>query len=160
MPELAVLRSPAEVLFGSGMAAAAGGVAARHGHRVLAITDPVLAATEGYAAVLASLREAGLDVVEFTDAAVDVPMTTIDAAAATGREARPDVIVAVGGGSAIDLAKVTALLLAHGGALNAYYGEHMVPGPVLPLIALPTTAGTGSEVDRAPSARSEEHTSE
>ncbi len=146
MPELAVLRSPAEVLFGAGMAAAAGGVAARHGRRVLAITDPVLAATDGYAAVLGSLREAGLDVVEFTDAAVDVPMATIEAAAAAGREARPDVIVAVGGGSAIDLAKVTALLLTHGGVLSAYYGEHLVPGPVLPLLALPTTAGTGSEV--------------
>ena len=54
--------------------------------------------------------------------------------------------MAVGGGSAIDLAKVTALLLAHGGPLSAYYGEHLVPGPVVPLIALPTTAGTGSEV--------------
>ena len=53
MPELAVLRSPAEVLFGSGMAAAAGGVAARHGRRVLVITDPVIAATDGYAGVVA-----------------------------------------------------------------------------------------------------------
>jgi len=146
MPEFAVLRSPAEVLFGAGMAAAAGGVAAKHGRRALVITDPVLAATEGYAAVVASLREAGLDVVEFPDAAVDVPMATIDAAAAAGREAAPDVIVAVGGGSAIDLAKVTALLLAHGGTLSTYYGEHLVAGPVLPLVALPTTAGTGSEV--------------
>jgi alcohol dehydrogenase class IV len=146
MPELAVLRSPAEVLFGSGMAAAAGGVAARHGRRVLVITDPVIAATDGYAGVVRSLRRAGLDVVEFADAAVDVPMATIEAAAATGREARPDVLVAVGGGSAIDLAKVTALLLAHGGPLRSNYGEHLVPGPVVPLVALPTTAGTGSEV--------------
>ncbi len=54
-------------------------------------------------------------------------------------------IVAVGGGSVIDLAKVTALLLAHGGNLEDYYAVQSVPGPVLPLIALPTTAGTGSE---------------
>jgi alcohol dehydrogenase len=146
MPELAVLRSPAEILFGAGMAAAAGGVAARHGRRALVITDPVLAATAGYAGVLGSLRDAGLDVAEFTDAAVDVPMATIDAAAAVARDAGPDVVVAVGGGSAIDLAKVTALLLAHGGPLSTYYGEHLVPAPVVPLIALPTTAGTGSEV--------------
>jgi alcohol dehydrogenase len=146
MPELAVLRSPDDVLFGTGMAAAAGGVAARHGRRAFVITDPVIAGTEGYASVLASLRGAGLHAVEFPEAAVDVPMATIDAAAAAGREARPDVLVAVGGGSAMDLAKVTALLLAHGGPLSTYYGEHRVPGPVVPLIALPTTAGTGSEV--------------
>ena len=54
-------------------------------------------------------------------------------------------IVAVGGGSVIDLAKVTALLLAHGGALEDYYAVQSVPGPIVPLIALPTTAGTGSE---------------
>lgn len=146
MPELAVLRSPAEVLFGRGMAAAAGDVAARHGGRVLVITDPVIARTEGFGGVLASLRGAGLEVGRFDDAAVDVPMAVIDAAVEQGRAAAPDAIVAVGGGSAIDLAKVTALLLAHPGPLSRYYGEHLVPGPVVPLIALPTTAGTGSEV--------------
>ena len=75
---------------------------------------------------------AGLDAVVFGEAAIDVPMATIDAAHAAAREARPDVVVAVGGGSAIDLAKVTALLLAHGGPLSAYYGEHLVPGPDRP----------------------------
>src|SRR6185436_8164419 len=85
------------------------------------------------------------EVAVFADAAVDVPRAAIDAAVACGREHAPDVIVAVGGGSVIDLAKVTALLLAHGGALEDYYPLQSVPGPVVPLIALPTTAGTGSE---------------
>jgi alcohol dehydrogenase len=146
MPEFAVLRSPADVLFGVGMAAAAGPVAARHGTRVFVITDPVIGSTPGYATVLDALRAAGLEIAEFGDAAVDVPMAVIDAAVAHGRTVRPDVVVAVGGGSAIDLAKVTALLLAHPGPLSTYYGEHQVPGPIVPLIALPTTAGTGSEV--------------
>ena len=65
----------------------------------------------------------------FADAAVDVPRSAIDAAVALGREHEPDVIVAVGGGSVIDLAKVTALLLAHGGALEDYYPVQSVPGP-------------------------------
>jgi alcohol dehydrogenase len=146
MPDFAVLRSPDEVLFGRGMAGALGGVAARHGARVLVITDPVIGATAGYATARDSLRSAGLEIEEFGDAAVDVPMSVIEAAADRGRAVRPDVVVAVGGGSAIDLAKVTALLLAHPGPLSRYYGEHQVPGPILPLIALPTTAGTGSEV--------------
>src|SRR5919202_544446 len=68
-------------------------------------------------------------------------------AQAQGEAARADVIVAVGGGSVIDLAKVTALQLAHGAPLENYYAFGSVPGPVMPLIALPTTAGTGSEVN-------------
>jgi alcohol dehydrogenase class IV len=143
MTDFAVLRAPSQVLFGAGMAEAAGRVAAGHGRRVLVITDPVIAGTPGFATVLASLAE--LDATVFSDAVVDVPRSAVDAAVALGRSVSPDVIVAVGGGSVIDLAKVTALLLAHGGALEDYYAVQSVPGPVVPLIALPTTAGTGSE---------------
>jgi alcohol dehydrogenase len=143
MTDFAVLRAPSQVLFGAGMAPAAGPIAASYGRRVMVITDPTIAATEGFATVTAALSE--LDVVVFSDAAVDVPPAAVDAAVAVGAEHVPDVIVAVGGGSVIDLAKVTALLLSHPGPLSAYYPVQSVPGPVLPLIALPTTAGTGSE---------------
>jgi alcohol dehydrogenase class IV len=146
MPELGVLRSPDEVLFGRGMAAATGRVAARHGRRVLVCTDAVIATTDAFEMVADSLQSADLDVAVFDRGAVDVPMETIDAAVARGRAFRPDVVVAVGGGSSIDLAKVTALLLSHPGPLSRYYGEHAVPGPLVPIVALPTTAGTGSEV--------------
>ena len=143
MTDFAVLRAPSQVLFGAGMAPAAGPIAASYGRRVMVITDPTIAATDGFAAVAAALSE--LEVAVFSDAAVDVPATAVDAAVAVGRERSPDVIVAVGGGSVIDLAKVTALLLSHPGPLSDYYPVQSVPGPVLPLIALPTTAGTGSE---------------
>jgi alcohol dehydrogenase len=146
MPELAVLRSPDEVLFGRGMAAAVGPVAARHGERVLLVTDTGIAATKGFRTVTGALDAAGLNVEAFDEAAVDVPMDVIEQAAARAERFRPDAVVAVGGGSVIDLAKATALLLSHPGPLSRYYGEHEVPGPVVPLIALPTTAGTGSEV--------------
>jgi alcohol dehydrogenase len=141
MTEFAVLRAPSQVLFGAGMAAATGRVAADHGRRVLVITDPVIAGTPGFATVVGSLS--GLDVTVFPEAVVDVPGSAVDAAVAAASE--PDVIVAVGGGSVIDLAKATALLLAHGGSPADYYAVQSVPGPVVPLIALPTTAGTGSE---------------
>ena len=143
MTDFAVLRAPSQVLFGTGMAAATGRVAADYGRRVLVITDPVIADTPGFAGVVESL--AGLDVTVFPDAAVDVPGSAVDAALTLGSAAEPDVIVAVGGGSVIDLAKVTALLLAHGAPLSDYYALQSVPGPIVPLIALPTTAGTGSE---------------
>jgi alcohol dehydrogenase len=127
------------------MAEAAGRVAATHGRRVLLISDPVIAGTPGFATVEGSLRGAGLDISLFTGAEVDVPATAVEAAVALGRETPPDVVVAVGGGSVIDLAKVTALVLTHGGTPADYYTLNSVPGPLLPLIALPTTAGTGSE---------------
>jgi alcohol dehydrogenase class IV len=143
MTDFAVLRAPSQVLFGAGMAPAAGPIAAGYGRRVMVITDPTIAATEGFATVRDALSK--LDVVVFSDAAVDVPASAVDAAVALGAEREPDAIVAVGGGSVIDLAKVTALLLTHPGPLSRYYPVQSVPGPVLPLIALPTTAGTGSE---------------
>jgi alcohol dehydrogenase class IV len=145
MTDFAVLRAPSQVLFGAGMAGAAGRVAATYGRRALVCTDPIIAETPGFATVRSSLDEAGLEVSVFSDAAVDVPRSAIDAAVELGRAFSPDVIVAVGGGSVIDLAKMVALSLAHEGPLENYYPVQSVPGPVTPLIALPTTAGTGSE---------------
>jgi alcohol dehydrogenase len=141
MTDFAVLRAPSQVLFGAGLAAAAGRVAADYGRRVLVVTDSVIADSPGVDTVVESL--AGLDVTVFAGAEVDVPSSAVDAALSAAEE--PDAIVAVGGGSVIDLAKVTALLLAHGGPLSDYYAVQSVPGPIVPLIALPTTAGTGSE---------------
>src|SRR4051794_3050155 len=113
MSDFAVLRAPSQVLFGTGMAAAVGPIAARFGRRALVCTDPVIAGTPGFATVRESLEAAGVTVEVFDGAVVDVPMSTIDAAVARGREVEPDAIVAVGGGSVIDLAKVTGLLLRH-----------------------------------------------
>ncbi len=143
MTDFAVLRAPSQVLFGTGMAAAAGRVAAGYGRRALVITDPIIAGTPGFATVVESLS--AMDATVFTEAAVDVPSSAVDAAVSLGAAAEPDVVVAVGGGSVIDLAKVTALLLAHGAPLADYYAVQSVPGPIVPLVALPTTAGTGSE---------------
>jgi alcohol dehydrogenase class IV len=78
-----------------------------------------------------------------------MPEPTIEIAEAcigAARSFAPDGVVAVGGGSNMDLAKATATVLAHGGAPRDFLGEGKVPGPILPLICLPTTAGTGSEV--------------
>ena len=65
------------------------------------------------------------------------------------KEREFDGIIAVGGGSVIDLAKAVAVLLTFGGDIDDYFGEGKVPGRILPLIAIPTTAGTGSSVSPA-----------
>ena len=59
---------------------------------------------------------------------------------------QPDVVLGLGGGSNLDLSKAVALLVRYPAALSTYYGENNVPGPIAPVVAVPTTAGTGSEV--------------
>ncbi len=71
------------------------------------------------------------------------------AACEAGRQAGVDGVVGIGGGSNLDVAKVAANVLRHGGQPQDYFGFDRVPGPILPLVVLPTTAGTGSEVSHS-----------
>ncbi len=76
----------------------------------------------------------------------DLPIESIAECVLEARGFDPDLVIGFGGGSCMDLAKVAAVLLRHGGEVRDYYGEFKVPGPIAPVIAIPTTAGTGSEV--------------
>ncbi|PRY35697.1 iron-containing alcohol dehydrogenase [Umezawaea tangerina] len=140
------LRLPTRVHFGYGTRGQLGEVLGLSGRRVLAVVDPFLIGTPVFGEMVAGLREGGFDVAVYSDVLPELPIASLDAAAAFAREFRPDVLLAVGGGSALDAAKLVGLLVAHGGPLSRYYGENLVPGPSLPLVAMPTTAGTGSEV--------------
>lgn len=146
MNSFSALRAPREILFGLGQRRALGRVAQRLGTRALVCTDARLAGDSAFQEMLGHLRAAHL-VIE-VDASVqpDVPRDTCVAAAEKARRFAPDMVIGIGGGSCIDHAKCLATLLTHGGAPEDYYGEFKVPGPVLPVIAVPTTAGTGSEV--------------
>ncbi|MEZ0494950.1 iron-containing alcohol dehydrogenase [Sphingomonas sp. IW22] len=139
-------RLPRAILFGRGQRGAIGSTSARVGRRALLVTDERQAAQPEFAAILADLQAHGVETQVFDGVIPDLPISAIDACVAPARDFAPDVVIAVGGGSAMDLAKVAAVLLTHGGQVSDYYGEFAVPGPVLPLIAVPTTAGTGSEV--------------
>ncbi|WP_213450564.1 iron-containing alcohol dehydrogenase [Rhizomonospora bruguierae] len=140
------LRLPARVHFGYGVRAQLPEVVRVHGRRVLAVLDPFLTRTPYLPDTVGALTSAGLDVRVYSDITPELPVDTLDAAATVAREYGADVILAIGGGSALDAAKLIALLSTHGGPLNRYYGENLVPGPVVPVVAVPTTAGTGSEV--------------
>ncbi|MBB5791246.1 iron-containing alcohol dehydrogenase [Jiangella mangrovi] len=143
---MSVLRLPDAVQFGRGARAGIPVAVARLGRRAFVVADPVVAGMTEFAAALDGLKAAGVEAHVFTGVVPELPLDGIDAAVSAARDVRPDVVVGFGGGSALDLAKLVALLLVHPGPLSAYYGENAVPGPVLPVVAVPTTAGTGSEV--------------
>ena len=146
MTLFAALRMPREILFGKGQRAALGVSARRLGSRALVCTDARLAGEPVFAELVESLHGAGLAVRVDDGVLPDVPRDSVKISADAARSFEPDLVIGIGGGSCLDMAKCVALLLRHGGGPQDYYGEYKVPGPVLPLIAMPTTAGTGSEV--------------
>ena len=114
--------------------------------RPMLVTDPGLVAIGLIAPVVAALESEGFSPVMFDQVREDPPEATVLAAAALGREAAVDGVIAVGGGSSMDVAKVVAVLLGGHQPLAELYGVGMVRGERLPLVLVPTTAGTGSEV--------------
>ncbi|MFO0927526.1 MAG: iron-containing alcohol dehydrogenase [Gemmataceae bacterium] len=136
-----------QLLFGRHATGQLGEVVAGLGlKRLLLITDPVLVAAGLVDGVLGPLSEAGVTVELFAGGEPEPSLNAVYRAVAAGRAFRPDGLLALGGGSNMDLAKLAAVILTHGGTAAMYFGENKVPGPTLPVICLPTTAGTGSEV--------------
>ncbi|HBP30915.1 iron-containing alcohol dehydrogenase [Advenella sp. FME57] len=140
------IRSPRELIAGAGQRKVLGLVAKRLGQRALVVTDQRLAGDAHFQSLIVDLEKNGLAVRIESGTLADVPAESTVLAADAARDFAPDMVIGVGGGSCLDMAKCLALLLSHGGQPEDYYGELKVPGPVLPLIAIPTTAGTGSEV--------------
>ncbi|MGE8688860.1 MAG: iron-containing alcohol dehydrogenase [Achromobacter sp.] len=141
-----IMRAPRAVLFGNGQRHALGRVAAALGRRALICTDERFAATQEMSELLAALERAGVRVQVYDRTQPDLPVDSVYECVAAHRDFQPEAIVGLGGGSCLDMAKVVSLLLAHGGEASDYYGEYKVPGPTIPVIAMPTTSGTGSEV--------------
>ncbi len=139
-----------KLIFGRNAALQLGEVAQRlRARRVLVITDPILEKAGTLERVQRPLREAGLEVEAFTGGEPEPSMRAGMACYAVGQRFRPDAVLGLGGGSNMDLAKLSATLLTHGGTPQTYVGDDKVPGPILPLLCVPTTAGTGSEVSAA-----------
>jgi hydroxyacid-oxoacid transhydrogenase len=118
--------------------------------RVLVVTDPNLAAAEPVLAVLEALKDKGLDAVLFDEVEVEPTDRSFEAATAVAAAGRFDGYVAVGGGSSIDTAKAANLYATYPANLLDYVNPPVgkgqpVPGTLKPLVAVPTTAGTGSE---------------
>jgi alcohol dehydrogenase len=134
------------LVFGSGCAARLGELARElGGSRALVVTDAGIAAAGHLDRAAAALRDAGLEVAVFGDVHENPSDLDVDAAVSAAREARTDLLIGLGGGSSMDAAKGCNFVLTNGGRMADYWGRGKASRPMLPMIAVPTTAGTGSE---------------
>lgn len=134
------------VVFGSGTLARLGELARDLGaSRVLFVTDPGIEQAGHASKGRTFLSDQGIDVSVFHDVQPNPTTDDVDRGLAIARDRKIDLIVAMGGGSAMDCAKGINFLLTNGGAMRDYWGVGKATRPMLPLIAIPTTSGTGSE---------------
>ncbi len=139
-----------QLTFGPGAAGQLGGLASRRNiGRLLIVTDRNLVEAGIEERVRKPIEESGVTVETFADGeaepSINCALRSVDCA----RRFQPEGILGLGGGSNIDLSKITATVCAHGGEPKDYFGFDNVPGPVLPLVCVPTTSGTGAEVSHA-----------
>ncbi|MBB75603.1 MAG: alcohol dehydrogenase [Planctomycetaceae bacterium] len=117
--------------------------------RVLLVTDQTLVEAGLVDRVSTPLSDAGVSVEVFAGGSPEPPLHAVNDAIAAARDCHAEALLGLGGGSNMDIAKAAAVVLTHGGAVKDYAGDQVVPGPVFPLILVPTTSGTGSEVTAA-----------
>ncbi len=134
------------VVYGSRSVERLGELAREHGgQRVLLVTDPGIEKAGHTAKCVAALEEAGLKIHLFDAVTANPTTEDVDRGLTVAKAAQVDFLVAVGGGSAMDCAKGINFLYTNGGRMQDYHGAGKATKPMLPLIAVPTTSGTGSE---------------
>lgn len=141
-----------EIIFGAGRISDLAGKVEHYagkGAAVLLVADPMLTTLGITARALEILKDAGLEAQVFDGLKGEPKVADIDAAAGIARAMKAKAIVGIGGGSALDTAKLVAACAASGLSAQSYQlCETPLPKNILPIIAVPTTAGTGSEVTR------------
>ena len=113
--------------------------------RTLLVADRGLVASGHVAEAVTPLKAAGIEVIEFHDFDVNPDTAMVEAGAEFARPLHIDSLIALGGGSSLDCAKGINCLLSNGGHMRDYHGYAKAIEPMLPMIGIPTTAGTGSE---------------
>jgi alcohol dehydrogenase class IV len=117
--------------------------------RVYLITDASLVKAGVVDRVRKALQAGGAVVEIFDGGLPEPPIALAERCAAEASRSQAQAIVGLGGGSNMDLAKIVATLLTHGKSPRDYVGDDQIPGPIVPLLCIPTTAGTGSEISGA-----------
>ena len=139
-------RPRTRVLFGAGEFGRLGEVAREMGGtRCLLVADPGMLEAGYVKEAIRSLKARRMDVFAFHDFAASPTSVMMEGGAAMAAPERVDLIVSVGGGSSMDCAKGINFVLSNGGRMRDYWGYGKATKPMLPMLAVPTTAGTGSE---------------
>ena len=134
------------IVFGPGKLDELGKLAAEMGaRRALVVSDAHLREAGHTPRGLESLRAAGLETELFDDVHENPTTLDVDRGVEVARGFQPDLLVGLGGGSSMDCAKGINFIYSNGGRMQDYWGVGKAPQPMLPMIAVPTTAGTGSE---------------
>lgn len=147
-----IFKLPTKIIFGEGTSLNIKPVLDQYGIRkVMVVTDGGIAGTQGFKDLIAGLDSQKVDYVLFTEAIADPPIEAVDEAKDILLESGADGVIAVGGGSSIDTSKAMCMLATNEGSVREYLfgGTKTVTNRPLPLIAIPTTAGSGSEVTAA-----------
>ena len=141
---------PQNIIVGRGSLAKLPEVAEKSGgKKAFIISGPHLNKMGIVQSCVDALKAKGIESSVFTETEGNPSVETVDKASAAYKESGADFIVALGGGSPMDVAKAVGVVARYGGSITEYEGADKVPGDIIPLIAVPTTAGTGSEVTLA-----------
>ena len=139
-------RAATRLVVGRGAVTRLGSLARELGAtRAIVASDPGVVRAGHTAAGLDALAASGIATAVFDQFGENPTTAQVEAGTAVARDFRPDLIVGLGGGSSMDCAKGINFLLSCGGRMHDYHGRGKATGPMLPSIAVPTTAGTGSE---------------
>jgi len=147
MTNLATLRIPSTVIFGSGCAETVGEQARKLGaQRALVISDQGIQKAGLVDHIQSWLNKTGISSMSYVDVEAEPSTDSVAPCLDYARQAECDVVVGLGGGSVLDTAKAVAMLLKNEGAVEDYLGNELVQRRGVPTILMPTTAGTGSEI--------------
>lgn len=147
MRTFVAFRLPQSIFYGRDSFSKVGSEASERGSKALIISDGIMDKLGVVKRCGDYLETAGIPYVQYVNVNSEPTDEYVDEALELLQQNRCDVVVAVGGGSCIDTAKAVAVLATNGGYIGDYmHGKRVVSHPPIPLIAIPTTAGTGSEV--------------
>lgn len=136
---------PQKVLFGSGISQKVGKYAKTLGKHALLVSDPGIRKAGHVANIRSLIEKSGVKVTTYNQSVENPTESSIDRCAAVAKDANIDLIIGLGGGSSMDTAKGCNFIFSNGGKMEDFWGVGKATQPMLPLIAIPTTAGTGSE---------------
>jgi len=147
LDKITLFRTTKRILFGSGSVEKLGPEAQLlKARKVLIITDPGIIQSGLLASVEKSLQSVDLPSVLFDGVEPDPRIEVVEKSVDLGKREKIDLIIGFGGGSSLDIAKVTSVLITNPGKIDNFFGIDLVPNSGVPVILVPTTAGTGSEV--------------